>query len=258
MRYDVMNLDLKRLLYEFDLNGFVVTEGALDQELVDALLVAWESTAPGVAAFDLSFGWGGAWVDLIQTGVQRLDPLLSILLGKNYRLDHAFAVTEAFYSSPERLHHQSHMVDGGILYTVQKRRPFTTLLTVGFALLPIKPGKGGFCCVPGSHKAEMDTPREYYRTLDNPHVRQIPQTAGSCVLFTEALTHGTYPIGHEGARRSLLLRLAPCGMTYRRGAGQRPIQTLPALFSPVKRCPLDPEALDEFSKRLLTRPAGVK
>jgi len=104
----------------------------------------------------------------------------------------------------------------------------------------------------------MDTPREFFRTLDNPHVRQIPQTAGSCVLFTEALTHGTYPLGHEGSRRSLLLRLTPSGMTYRRGPGQRAIQTHPNIFPPVKRCPLDPETLDEYSRRLLTRPAGVK
>lgn len=149
MRYDVMNLDLKRLLYEFDLNGFVVTEGALDQELVDA-------SPPGLGVngargcrllTSLSVGEVPGWIFSKQE--YRLDPLLSILFGKNYRLDHAFAVTE---TSTPRL---SDCITRAIWWTVEfstrSRRNAVrsqTLLTVGFALLPIKPGKGGFCCIP--------------------------------------------------------------------------------------------------------------
>ncbi|NLT70278.1 MAG: hypothetical protein GXX91_06240 [Verrucomicrobiaceae bacterium] len=253
-----MNLDLNRLLYDFDLNGFFVVEDVLGEALRSQLTSAWEERAPDVPAFDICFGWGAPWTNLLSEGLFRLDPVLTRILGKCYKLDHAFCVTEGFYSSPDKLHYQSHMVDSGIIYTVKKHRPYTTLLTVGFALLPVEPMKGGFCCVPGSHKAEFECPPEFYQTMKNPHVRQIPQKSGSCVAFTEALTHGTYPEGHDVPRRGILIRLTPAGVQFRRPPGQRPNLNLPTIFKKIAPTPIEIDSLDEYSKSILTRPASMQ
>ncbi len=253
-----MNLDLNRLLYDFDLNGFFEIDEVISRELAEQLITAWEDRVGDVPAFDISFGWGDPWTKLLSEGLQKLDPILCQILGKRYKLDHAFCVSENFYSSPDKLHHQSHMVDNGIIYTISKRRPYTTLLTVSFPLLPIAPMKGGFCCVPGSHKAEFSCPQDYFRTMSNPHVRQIPQKAGSCVVFTEALTHGTYPEGHDNTRRSILLRLTPAGVQFRRPLDQRPVRNLPNIFQRINPVAMDLSNLDPYSKSILTRPAWFK
>ena len=36
-------------------------------------------------------------------------------------------------------------------------------------------------------------PRRLFLIEGNPLVRQIPQKAGEALIFTEALTHGTWP-----------------------------------------------------------------
>ncbi len=242
------------ILYEFDLNGFFTVENVLEPELMEALEAAWADGAPGVRAFDICFGWGDPWPRLLGEGVSQLDPILKTILGPRYKLDHAFCITEAFYSSKDKLHHQSHMVDSGIVYAVRKGRPWTTLLTLSFALRDVPPGEGGFCCVPGSHKAEFSCPKPWFRTIDHPHARQIPQKAGSCVVFTETLTHGTWPIGHERERRSILLRLTPGGVQFRRSPEARRSIRLPTIFPKIDPQVIDLSEMDEFSASLFRPP----
>ena len=65
-------------------------------------------------------------------------------------------------------------------------------VVVTFNLTDAGPEHGGFCCIPGSHKSHFRLPE---RIADSPEdcpfvvVPEVP--AGSAVLFTEALTHGT-------------------------------------------------------------------
>jgi hypothetical protein len=47
-------------------------------------------------------------------------------------------------------------------------------------------------------------------------VLQVPQTAGSAVMFTEALTHGTWPWNSDHERRSLLYKYSPGHMSWSR------------------------------------------
>ena len=52
------------------------------------------------------------------------------------------------------------------------------------------PAGGGFCCIPGSHKANVSLP-DKYRNLDeyiDENVRAIGCKAGDCIIFTEALS----------------------------------------------------------------------
>ena len=89
------------------------------------------------------------------------------------------------------------------------------LVVVSYSLTDIEPGAGGFCCIPGSHKAQYSMPEKWYQLDDNPLVQQIPQRAGDAVIFTESLTHGTWPWSDPNAqRRSVLMKYTPHYMQW--------------------------------------------
>ena len=50
-------------------------------------------------------------------------------------------------------------------------------------------------------------------------VQQIPMKAGSCCIFTEALTHGTLPWRSAAERRCLIYRYNPTWLINSAGAG---------------------------------------
>jgi len=75
--------------------------------------------------------------------------------------------------------------------------------------------EGQFVAVPGSHKANYPVPRDYLHFEKVPPcVTRVPQRAGSVVIFTEALTHGTWPWDEEYERRSLLYAYCPGHMAW--------------------------------------------
>ena len=206
----------------FDLNGYLVLPGVLNSAAVARMLSEMEAREvdPPVEKSDAYrfsgyFRWSADFRNLIDH--PRVMPVLAELLGPKFRLDHAYGMATAPSpggSPPEaadaRLHHHAALFENGCYYVTHGARMHNGLVTVSFALTDIQAGAGGFCCIPGSHKAIYSMPRDYYRIHGNPLVRQIPQQAGDALIFTEALTHGTWPWRDaEGGRRSLLLKYAP-------------------------------------------------
>ena len=69
--------------------------------------------------------------------------------------------------------------------------------------------------VPGSHKSNFACPSSL-ASLEKPGawLRNVPQKAGSVVIFTEALTHGTLPWTADHERRALFYRYTPGYMAF--------------------------------------------
>ena len=93
-------------------------------------------------------------------------------------------------------------------YVNEEGSMYNGLLTVVYNLIDVAPDLGGFACVPGSHKsalpsywkdADWKTLRDDESTPDE--VRRIGGKAGSAIIFTEALAHGTLPWRAEHQRR---------------------------------------------------------
>ncbi len=239
--------------YGFDLNGYVCVDDYLANTELAELNAAWPDRMGNRDLRDISFGWGAPWTELLN--FRPVKPLLQTVLGRGFRVDHAFMLNEHFHGQKGRLHHQSHMVDQGIVYQCLKNRPFTTLLTVSIALADIPPGGGGFCCVPGSHKANFEMPPAYIETVKHPYMIQLPQKAGAAIIFSEALTHGTYPLGHDQPRRSILIRLTPGGVSYRQSPVRADVEFGPpthgrrdAVLEPMK-----PDLLSEAQWKVAMR-----
>ncbi|GMV78818.1 MAG: hypothetical protein AMXMBFR7_00020 [Planctomycetota bacterium] len=206
----------------FDLQGYLLVPNVLPKEQVERMRTHMEEHGikdpknnPNDSRFGNFLSWGAEWRELIDH--PKLFPLLVELLGDNFRLDHAYGMAASAKAAPEAhgLHHHADMFSYGCFYVANGQRIHNGLIVVSFALTDIEPGVGGFCCIPGSHKSQFKMPDKWYGLADNPLVRQVPQQAGDVVIFTESLTHGTWPWTKQtGERRSVLLKYCPGYMQW--------------------------------------------
>lgn len=209
--------------YLFDLNGYLVVPDALSVEAVTAVdRLMDERIVRDVAAdatthrFADVLDWGPEVRALIDH--ERMVPYLEEILGTGYRLDHDYADVIRSGKGPigTRLHGGAVPFDPGQWYTFVDGRPRSGLVVVAYNLCDVNPGDGGFGCVPGSHKANLPFPdewRELEQDLDG-LVRPVTGPAGSAILFTEAMTHGTLPWHGAGERRTLFLKYDPGPIAY--------------------------------------------
>ena len=92
---------------------------------------------------------------------------------------------------------------------------YNGLTVVSWNLTDSGPEHGGFCCIPGSHKANYPCPQEIKENHVDSDMVVIPEAkAGSVVIFTEALTHGTAPWTARHQRRSLLHKYSPAQQSW--------------------------------------------
>jgi len=95
---------------------------------------------------------------------------------------------------------------------------YNGLTVVAYALKDVNPGDGGFACIPGSHKSNYPAPKDWLDLqTPAPCAQAVPALAGSAILFTEALTHGTLPWHGADERRTLFIKYCPKHMAYWRG-----------------------------------------
>lgn len=200
--------DIER--YHFDLYGYVVRRSALDQSEVSEALDGvgrMRLPAPGTSIQSQRFSGflEGAQIfrDLLDHPAV-LEPLIE-LCGPTVRLDHAYGIIMAPGTSGLGLHGGGTPHDPAQFYDVRGGRMRNGLVGVQWALVDHNPGDGGFCCVPGSHRANFPLPDG----ADPGLVVTVPLQAGDVMFFTEGLTHGTTPwrAGHQ--RLALFYKYAP-------------------------------------------------
>ena len=63
------------------------------------------------------------------------------------------------------------------------------LTRVVWELNPVRKGEGGTIFLTGSHKAAFPTPKSIFDDRHSPHWEDYDCPAGSCLIFTEAITH---------------------------------------------------------------------
>jgi len=212
----------------FDLQGFITVPDALDAAQVAELnrildeQIAQDTPADATnKRWGNLLTWGRAYRDLI--GNPRLMPFLQELLGKNFRLDHDYA--DLIRPNPNgeavkgpigtTLHGGATPYDSAQYYHFKDGRMHNGLIVVAYNLCDIHEGDGGLGCVPGSHKSNYPYPAEW-RPLDTlqPHQRAVFGPAGSAIIFTEALTHGTLPWRGKGERRTVFMKYSPFALSW--------------------------------------------
>jgi ectoine hydroxylase-related dioxygenase (phytanoyl-CoA dioxygenase family) len=162
-------------------------------------------------------------------------PYLTELIGAGFRLDHGPGLIGAVPGTEGHiLHGGGEPHDASQYYYHKNGRMYNGLSVVSWQLTDVNAGDGGFCCVPGSHKSNYPCPPDIKRyEAHRDCVHQVAAPAGSAVLFTEALTHGTLPWRGEGQRRSILFKYSPGFLAW--GGGYPPSEELLDDLSPEAR-----------------------
>ncbi len=215
--------------YLFDLQGFLVVPNALSHETVQALNAALDEhiaaeTGPEMRThrFGRLLSWGREFRDLLDN--PRITPYLEEMLGAKFRLDHDYAdiirpadSERAQVLGPigATLHGGSTPFDPSQYYNFRDGKMHNGLMVVAYNLKDVNPGDGGFACVPGSHKSNLPLPAAM-RDLQDAHscVQKVGGAAGTAIIFTEALTHGTLPWTGRDERRTVFFKYSPHPLSW--------------------------------------------
>jgi hypothetical protein len=201
--------------YAFDVQGFLVRRGVLSPSELTALHEAIDSlglAAPADTIQSQRFSGhlpGSASFQRLIDHPAVFDVVVE-LCGRHVRLDHAYGIVMAPGTSGLGLHGGATPFDPAQYYVVRDGQLRCGLVAIQWALVDHPPRGGGFCCVPGSHKANFPLPRAPDRAL----VVEVPLAAGDLVVFTEALTHGTLDWEGPSVRRTLLYKYSPGSSTW--------------------------------------------
>jgi ectoine hydroxylase-related dioxygenase (phytanoyl-CoA dioxygenase family) len=208
--------------YLFDLHGYLVVPNALSPETVAQLNATMDEHIAGEMGPDMLrhyFGhilkWGTGFRDLIDN--PRIISYVEELVGPQCRLDHEFGdvIRPGIGPLGTMLHGGGTPYDPAQYYHFQDGHMANGLIVVAYNLMDVHPGDGGFGCVPGSHKSNYPFPTEW-QPLDEPHpcVQRVTGPAGTAIIFTEALTHGTLPWTGAGERRTLFYKYGPHALSW--------------------------------------------
>ncbi|MEM7531119.1 MAG: phytanoyl-CoA dioxygenase family protein [Chloroflexota bacterium] len=239
------NLELQQ--YLFDLNGYLVIENALTPEEVATLnqliddqnLPAPEKSprfgsAPTLQASLLNhqnsgdaqrpvgsgfLNWGKPFCDLLDH--PSIMPVLRFRLGDAFRLDRLYGMYMHQGMRYSGLHSDygasapNSGAKSGEYYAFRTNQVHEGFIVVAWALADAGPEHGGFCCIPGSHKSNYKIPQVIQKAHESsPHVIIPEMPAGSVILFSEALTHGTAPWTAAHERRTLLYKYCVSHMVW--------------------------------------------
>jgi ectoine hydroxylase-related dioxygenase (phytanoyl-CoA dioxygenase family) len=225
--------------YSFDLRGYVVRRGVLTaqevrtlDDAVDALRVPPPGATIQSQRFRDHLPTSAAFVALLDHPAV-LD-VVTELCGAHARLDHAYGIVMAPGTSGLDLHSGAVPFDPAQYYVVDGGGMHCGLVGAQWSLTDGRAGDGGFCCVPGSHKATFAMPDPFPPDL----VVEVPLGRGDVVLFTEALTHGTLPWRGPGQRRTLLYKYSPGNSSWGKDEALPP--ALAPMLSPRQRLLFEP------------------
>ena len=204
--------------YLFDLQGFITVPNAVPTDQLAALNAILDEQIEAKCEPDMrthrfseNLPWGKPYTDLIDN--PRVTPYLDAIIGEEkWRLDHVYLDLIRAGKGPigTRLHGGGSPFRSSQYYRFEDGEMRNGLSVVAYNLADVGPMDGGFGCVPGSHKSNYAFPNDWREMEElSPIVQRITGPAGTAIIFTEALTHGTLPWTADHERRTLFLKYSP-------------------------------------------------
>ena len=198
-------------IYEFDLNGYIIYRDLIGPD--DAARM--NQLIDGDQGDEFPHNFQFLQLDPLFMELMAHPRTLSIMrtiIGDWLRLDHTYGLQMTSDTEVRgNLHGGLRADQGEHQYQWAYNKMWNGLIVIMYALEDIHPGDGGFICVPGSHKASINT---YKPPLDSHLVVNPSFKAGDMLIFTEALVHGTMSWKGAGRRRSLLYKYSPGYSTW--------------------------------------------
>ena len=218
--------------YLFDTQGCIVVEDVLGPVQVERLLEGIPRHRDGRIVREAETREGGGKIDFAHEEMLGWDeplfrdlidhpqilPYLETIMGeqvedpwaKPFYLAQVNGLTFEKGDTGPSFHHGGTPYQPVVNYTARHGKIYSGLTNVTWCLTDADAGDGGLWYIPGSHKAHFALPAEIrdYRVVP-PCVFQPAVKAGSAIIFTEALTHGTKRWAAEHARVTLYYRYVP-------------------------------------------------
>ncbi|NEO98462.1 MAG: phytanoyl-CoA dioxygenase family protein [Symploca sp. SIO2E9] len=203
---ETLNMKIDEI-YEFDLNGYIVYRNFLSQSDVqkinNILDDAKVKIEPKMGKF--SFLPLSPYFFDLMAHPKTLE-ILRVMLGDWFRFDHAIGLEmDKTSKACQPIHAGLLKEQRSFFYQWIHGQMRNGLVKVIYALNDVNPGDGGFVCIPGSHKTNLD----YYPKINSHLVVQPTLKAGDMLIFTEALVHGSKKWTAENRRRALIYSYAP-------------------------------------------------
>ena len=226
--------------YFWDLNGYLVLRGVMDEEWLQAANEA-------IDRFEDRIEVGGELAHgsktLAGTGRPTLPALLELpepycepfrrmiahpvvehrlnwMGASGGRMDGATGFVAVKGTSGHLLHGANEPLDPGRCYIHHNGRSYCGAVTVAWQLRDVRAGDGGFACVPGSHKTCYPTPPGIPSCdEDMGLVKHVEMKAGDVLFFGDgATTHGALAWKSEISRRGILVKYS--SRNFNRSGGE--------------------------------------
>ena len=208
--------------YLFDLNGYLVVPDALTSNQIGILNSVLDRRIESECPADMLthrfmplLDWGKEYRDLIDNPL--ILPYLTELLGEGFRLDHVYLDIIRSGKGPigTELHGGAVPFTADSYFNFSNGQMYNGLSVVAYNLADVGSNDGGFGCVPGSHKSNYEFPDEWKEMEEPlPIVKRITGAAGTAIIFTEALTHGTLPWIGSAERRTIFFKYSPSSLSW--------------------------------------------
>lgn len=209
--------------FSFDCTGVAIVRKAIDDSTLQRAITAVDSNWPAgtpwkfpVLHLDRVF-----WELLTHPYLLKFS---TVFAGDHFRLDHAFGVSAN--GSHKQLHGGPYSSQHSCFYMntpINMRKALVGQLNFGFALRGQDKETGGFCFIPGSHKAnESKDGKEvflhiYDKNLDHHSVEVPTLNPGDLLIFSESLVHGDTGRLTQSAepRTQIYYKITPGWMCWR-------------------------------------------
>lgn len=175
-------------LYSFDKDGYIVIKNVLDVDTVRSMSKIYLQLIDGQKVDSIRFEYLMAQYQL--TNLLELVNLSPLFGGDSYRLDHDYLQVIKSGRISQNLHGGGTPYDYSQFYDVKEGKIYNGLVAMNIFLTDQSAAEGGFVCIPGSHKSNFPVSNKT-TTRDNPYLKDFNVSAGTVILFTEALTHGS-------------------------------------------------------------------
>jgi len=249
--------------YLYDIQGFLVVRDFLTPDEVDRLNAAFDANRDKMTEdtnsnignsttlaghkrglFTGMLTWDHPWCEPFRDLLAhpKAIPYLDAIHGRGWHMDHSpFALFSTKGAEGLILHGPGHNYFGAAAYHYKNGKIRTGMVVFQYQLADVNEGDGGFCCIPGSHKANFPCPRDIIEWEANQDlVFNVPCKKGDLLIFDEATTHGTLPWRADHERRSLLYRYSPHYLHYAGGYHQTTFPEWVNELTEAQRAVLEP------------------
>lgn len=250
--------------YLFDLNGFRILRGALDQNQLGAIN-SWvdsqdiDALNPGDWIGDVEVHTYGAKDGVNFQNIIEGGPVFEELIDHPSWFDqvsryiavgaHHLRIDECFLNIRRSggyipIHSGGDNIRFSGLFRWHSGSWAVGQINILMALTDIGPGDGATTVVPASHKSDLVHPqRDWEAGIGGDQaigMREVHLKAGDALMFTDGLCHGSLPRTNSGERRVLIYRYAPHLLASR--MNYIPSEELIARLTPQRRAVVMPTA----------------